>query len=98
MRSLLTNDFLLVNFDGQLLGGNMLIDGLSKGILVIDSGEVVETDVRVYGETGIATGKWKVKGVVDGTAHDRELVYTIVVVRQAADWRVASLQLSPFPE
>lgn len=98
MRSLLTEDFLLVSFDGQLLGSHMLLDGLSKGILTIESGDATEADVRVNGETGIVIGQWKVKGVVDRNAHDLQLVYTLVCVRPFEDWKIASLHLTNLPK
>lgn len=97
IRSLLTNDFLIVNFDGQLLGGYMLFDGLSKGKLIIESSQVTETDVRVYGRTGIVTGRWKVKGVIDGTPHDTQVIFNLVIVRQTEDWKIASVQFTPIP-
>ncbi len=92
---LIGSDFVLVSFDGQLVDGATLVEGIREGALVIDDADVTGNYVRVYQETGVVTGYWKVKGSVQGMAFNNQLAYTLVCAKQGGAWKVVSAHLTP---
>ena len=92
---LLGRDFVLLSFDGQLVDASTLIDGISGGYVVIDSGNTYSNYTRNYQDTGIVTGIWDVRGSIQGQSFGNRLSYTIVSVKQGGAWKVVSVQFTP---
>lgn len=97
LRSLLTNDFTILSFDGQLIDGITLMDAMSKGGLVVESGQVSGANTRVYGDAGIVTGTWRASGTIQSIRYSNDVAFMLVCVRQGGGWKVASVQFTPLP-
>lgn len=95
LNQLLGRDFVLLSFDGQVVDAATLIDGVSGGYVVIDSGNTYSNYTRNYQDTGIVTGIWDVRGTVQGQSFSNRLSYTIVSVKQGGAWKVVSVQFTP---
>jgi ketosteroid isomerase-like protein len=93
--SLIGNDFVLLSFDGEVVDSGTLLEGVSSGYVVIESGSTYRNYVRNYHDTGIVTGIWNVKGTLQGHSFNNRLAYTLVTVRQGASWKVVSVQFTP---
>ncbi len=95
LRSLIGSDFVLLSFDGQSVDSGTLLEAVSTGYVVVDSGSTYSNYTRNYQDTGIVTGIWSVKGSIEGQAFNNRLAYTLVVVKQGGAWKVVSVQLTP---
>ncbi len=95
LRSLIGSDFVLLSFDGQSVDGGTLLEAVSGGYVVIDSGNTYSNYTRHYQDTGVITGIWNVKGSIEGQSFNNRLAYTLVVVKQGGAWKVVSVQLTP---
>lgn len=95
MRSLLTTDFVILNFDGSLVDGNSLAEAMNGGYVNIETGTLSGTQTRTYGDAGIVTGTWRAQGAVQGNRFENTLAFTSVCVRQGGAWKVASVQMTP---
>ena len=95
LRSLIGNDFILLSFDGQPVDSSTLLEAVSTGYLVIDSGSTSSNYTRHFQDTAITTGSWHIKGNLEGQSFDNRLVYTLVIVKQGGTWKIVSVQLTP---
>ena len=95
LRSLLTTDFDMMSFDGNLVDGGTLAEAIGSGYIAIESGEVLRTYARLYGDAGIVTGTWNAKGNLQGYKFDNQISFMAVCVRQGGTWKLAGVQLSP---
>jgi len=90
-----TNDFMIINFDGQTADRDLLIQALGGGYVVFDNAAASGMATRTYNDnTAIVTGNWKTKGNIQGQAFDGTSFFTAVCVKQNNAWKVASLQLT----
>ncbi len=95
LRSLIGSDFVLLSFDGQSVDSGTLLEAMSGGYIVIDSGSTYSNYTRHYQDTGVVTGIWNVKGSIEGQSFNNRLAYTLVVVKQGGAWKVVSVQFTP---
>lgn len=95
LRSLLTTDFDMVSFDGNLVDGATLAEAIGSGYITIESGNVSRTYARLYGDAGIVTGTWNARGNLQGYKFDNQISFMAVCVRQGGTWKLAGVQLSP---
>lgn len=95
MAGLLGTDFRLVSFDGQTVDSSTLLEGISGGYVVIESGNIYSHYTRNFQDTGICTGVWDVKGTIEGQSFRNRLAYTLVVIKQGGAWKVVSVQFTP---
>lgn len=95
LRSLIGSDFVLLNFDGQPVDSGTLLEAVSGGHVVIESGSTYSNYTRHYLDTGVVTGIWSVRGSLQGQSFSNRLAYTLVVVKQGGAWKVVSVQLTP---
>jgi ketosteroid isomerase-like protein len=91
----ITSDFGVVSFDGEIVDGYTLSQAVSEGYLVIEEASTSGLRTRSYGDAAIITGNWKTKGNVQGTRFDTEVVFTSMCVKQGGSWKVASMQFTP---
>jgi hypothetical protein len=95
LQQLLGSDFLLLSFDGQTVDAATLLEGISGGYVVIDSGNTYGNQTRSYQDTGVVTGIWNVRGSVSGQSFNNRLAYTVVAVKQGGAWKIVSVQFTP---
>ena len=70
---------------------------LEDGVLVVDSYEVHDVEVRLHDETAIVVGIVAVSGTRNGQAFDRRIRFTNVWVEQDGAWRRAAFHDSRLP-
>jgi len=95
LNNVLADDFLIVSFDGQQVDRDMLSQGVAQGYITIDTGMISGTRTRNYGDVGVITGTWNVKGKIENNGFQNEVTYTVVSVKNAGNWKVSSVQLTP---
>lgn len=95
MLSSTTDDFSIINFDGQVADRDLLGQALGGGVLLFDAVAPTGTRVRTYNnDAAVVSGSSKFKGNLQGTAFDTEVQFTALCVKQGNGWKVASLQFS----
>ncbi|GAB4054780.1 nuclear transport factor 2 family protein [Spirosoma litoris] len=94
--TLLTTDFSLVSFDGSSVEGDMLVQGVGGGYVVVDAATVSGTRVRQYNnDAAVMTGTWKAKGNVQGNGFDNTVSFALTCVKQGSAWKIANVQFTP---
>jgi hypothetical protein len=93
---LLASDFRLTSFDGQTIEGEQLMQAVSGGYVVIETGVVSNSQTRQYNSnSAVTTGNWKMKGAVQGQPLDANAAFSVVSTKQGNDWKIVNLQFTP---
>lgn len=96
MGKLLASDFSITSFDGQSVDGDLLMQGVGGGYVVIDTGVVSDARTRQYNtNTAVMTGMWKVKGNIQGQPLDANSAFSVVSTRQGSGWKIVNVQFTP---
>jgi hypothetical protein len=96
MSKILTNDFTITNFDGQLVDADLLGQVLNGGFLIVETGSTSAIRVRTYNDNAaIVTGNWRFKGAIQGNNLDTEITFGAFCVKIAGVWKVANMQFTP---
>ena len=78
-------------------GGNQMpraqfLNLLETKQLFYDAAEHHETEIRVYGDAGVVTGKSTLRFRLKGNADSERLAYTAVYVRTKGNWTLVAWQ------
>ena len=93
---LVTADFSLLSYDGNTVDGDLLLQALGGGYIVIETATVTDTRTRQYNnDAAVMTGNWKAKGSVQGQAFDNNVGFSVVCVKQGDTWKIANVQFTP---
>ncbi|GAB4009063.1 hypothetical protein GCM10028808_16450 [Spirosoma migulaei] len=94
--SLVASDFSLVSFDGSTVDGDMLVQGVGGGFVVVDAATVSDTRTRQYNsDSAVMTGMWKAKGNVQGNGFDNSVSFSVVCAKQGGSWKIVNVQFTP---
>ncbi len=95
LTSITTDDFAIVNYDGQVADRDLLGQGLGGGFLVVETATTSNLRTRTYNnDTAIVTGESAFKGSLQGTNFKTTASFTVTCVKGATGWKIASAQLS----
>ena len=96
MGKLLAPDFSIVGFDGQSADGDLLMQGVSGGYVVVETGVISDARTRQYNsDTAVMTGTWKVKGTIQGQPLDTNAAFSVVSAKQGSGWKLVNVQFTP---
>src|SRR5690349_9270441 len=62
LETLLGNEYVLVNNDGNLVDRETLIGAFRDGYVTIESAETMNDVMKMYGDVALVKGLWKSKG------------------------------------
>lgn len=92
----IASDFSIISFDGQSVDGNLLIQGVSGGVVLIETGVVSNARTRQYNaDSAVTTGTWKVKGTIQGQPLDVSSTFSVVSTKQGTGWKIVNVQFTP---
>ena len=91
----LADDFVGIGPRGFILTKDEWLARHKSGDLRYESFELDEVKIRVYGDAAVLTGRETTKVKYRGEDQQAELRTTEVFVKQAGQWQLAGLQLSP---
>ena len=91
----LADDFIGIGPRGFMLTKDEWLARHKSGDLRYESFGLDEVRIRVYGDAAVLTGRETVKLKYRGEDQQAELRTTEVFVKQAGQWQLAGLQLSP---
>lgn len=96
LERIISSDLDLINFDGQSIDGELLVQGVSGGALIIETGTVSDEVTRVYNnDSAVMTGTWQSKGNIQGQAFDNSVTFSVVIAKQAGIWKIVNVQFTP---
>ena len=95
LQRLVTHDFNIVSWDGQTVDTQLLTQGLQEGVINLQNSATFAVRSRSYGDASIVTGTWRIKGDIQGTQFDNNILFTGVVVKQGGIAKIASFQMTP---
>lgn len=95
LESLISNDFSVVGLQGQPIEGRALVQAVSQGIIVVESGMLSGARTRTYGDVVLVNGMWDVRARIDNNGFQGALSYMSVCVKAGGRWKVAAVQFTP---
>ena len=88
-------DFSIVSFDGTMAEKDLLLQGVSGGFVLIETGVVSGLRVRTYGDNAaVVTGNWKAKGAIQGNNFENEIIFGATCIKTAGSWKMVSMQFT----
>ena len=91
---LLTDDFIGIGPVGFQLPKQAWLHRQTSGQLHYDALSLDEVTTREYGDCAITTARWNARGTAQGHAIPEKSRATLVTVKDADAWRLASIHLS----
>jgi ketosteroid isomerase-like protein len=82
----------VIDASGQMLTRAAVIASFSDGTRVLESGEISDLQIRVYGSTAVVTGRSVANGRANGTAVSIRQRFTDVFVKNAVGWQIVASQ------
>jgi ketosteroid isomerase-like protein len=94
---ILRDDLIYIHSSGPVDTKERVIDEIATGLLKYKAVETSEVGVRVYGDTGVLTGRAVLKVSTKGKAMEIPVRLTEVWVRTHGVWQLASWQATRIP-
>jgi hypothetical protein len=94
LETLLGNEYVLVNNDGNLVDRETLIGAFRDGYVTIESAENLNDVAKLYGDIALVKGLWKSKGSVQGTGFENTNYYTALYNKRNGNWKAVSMQFT----
>ena len=96
LERIISSDLDVINFDGQSIDGDLLVQGVSGGAIIIETGTVSDEVTREYNnDSAVMTGNWQSKGNIQGQAFDNSVTFSVVIAKQAGIWKIVNVQFTP---
>ncbi|AUD02398.1 nuclear transport factor 2 family protein [Spirosoma pollinicola] len=94
--NLISSDLDIISFDGQSVDGDLLVQGVGGGAVIIETGTVSDAVTRQYNsDSAVMTGTWKSKGNIQGQAFDNSVAFSVVSAKQGGTWKIVNVQFTP---
>lgn len=92
---LLSDGYLHINDNGQLVTKPDLIAGVRNGSVRFNSVNIQEVNIRVYGDTAVVNATFMGTNTANGTHSNIEDRVTLVAARDGDSWKFVSGQTTP---
>jgi ketosteroid isomerase-like protein len=91
LNSVLDDQFMFTDDQGGVFNKSQYIDAVTQAIKV-ESYRLEDTVIRVFGDTGVVTGRWAGRVTVEGKDSSGAFRYTDTFVRRLGRWRAVASQ------
>lgn len=96
LQRLLTNDFIATSMNGRVVNKAQYVRSSSNPNIRFTSFNVDETDVRVYGDSAVVTGRVRITSRAEGGDQTFQFRYTnMYVAAGGGRWQIAASHLTP---
>ena len=95
LAKLYTDDYTFTNGRGMFLSKEDRLQNIETGATDLESVEVSDREVRIYGNTAIDTNQVTLKAKYSGQAASGVYRHLSVWVKQGNTWRLAANQITP---
>ena len=85
-------DYLQIDFNGQVLDKRTMLDRVKSSYAMLQSNEIDDEIVQVYGNTAILTARAHPRGTMNGKEFSDDLRYTRIYVERNGLWQVVLFQ------
>ena len=89
------DDLSFVNPRGELLNKKQRMENINTGATELQKADVSEKNVRIYGDTAVATLVVKINGQYSGKEADEAFRVTTVWAKPKGMWQMAATQMTP---
>jgi ketosteroid isomerase-like protein len=89
-----TDDFVFINYRGQLLSKAQRLDNLRSGATSFKSIEFTDEVVRDYGDAAVLIGVVTLEGQYSGEEGNGAYRFTSICSRRSGQWQIAALQMT----
>jgi ketosteroid isomerase-like protein len=86
------DDYTIINANGQLSNKQQTLDAIKSGAIKVESNDLDDLNVRVYGNTAVVTGRSTLKGMNNGQDVSGQNRFTRVYVKQNGRWQSVAFQ------
>ena len=87
-----SDDYTFINLYGRMSDKSQMVNAFKSGQTKLTSNELSDVKVRVYGNTGVVTGKADVKGTLAGKDTSGQVMFTSVYVKKGGSWQSVAFQ------
>jgi ketosteroid isomerase-like protein len=88
----MTDDYAMITPMGVVEDKSTVLNSFKSGDRKIESIQLEDTTVRVYGNSAVVTGASNIKGTYKGQDISGKYRYTRVYVKQSGKWKTAAFQ------
>jgi len=89
------DDLSFVNPQGQLLTKKERVENIKTGATALNSADVSEKQIRIYGNTAVATLIVKINGQYSGEEGTGDFRITTVWAKPKGAWQMVAVQMTP---
>jgi ketosteroid isomerase-like protein len=97
VEKILATDWVGIDYDGQIVPRAKALGDMKSGSSTLQSEEISEMKVRVFGNTAVVTGKDTEKSTDRGKDSSGKYVWTDVFVLRNGAWQVVASQSTKAP-
>ncbi len=86
------NDYFFIDAQGRVRKKQDTLSAIKSGDIKIESNDLDDLDVHVYGNTAVLTGKSTIKGQIGGQDSSGTYRFLRVYVKQGGQWKSVAFQ------
>ncbi len=91
LNRIIDDQFFFTDEDGHVLNKTQYVDAAIR-VVKVESYSLDDMAVRIFGDTGVVTGRWTGKLTIDGKDAADDVRYTDTFVKRLGRWRVVASQ------
>jgi ketosteroid isomerase-like protein len=92
LEKMTADDYQLIDANGKMRGKADTMDAIKSGAISLQSNDVDDLKVQVYGNTAVVTGRSNPKGTIDGKDVSGPIRFTRVYVKRNGTWQSVLFQ------
>lgn len=99
LSQLLASDCQITTFTGPTVDGDLLIQDVKDGGLIVETSEMTDVETRQYnGDSAVMTGNWEAKGSEQGRAFDTNSYFSVMSIKTDNAWKIVNVQFTPIQQ
>jgi len=92
LEKMTADDYQLIDANGKMRGKADTMEAIKSGAISLQSNDVDDLKVQVYGNTAVVTGRSNPKGTIDGKDVSGPIRFTRVYVKRNGNWQSVLFQ------
>ena len=92
MEKYFADDYTAIHNDGKLSTKAQEIENFKSGAFKLESDDLRERKIRVYGDTAVVIGLASAKGTIGGKPFSSDFRFTRIWVKQQGNWKSVAYQ------
>jgi len=92
LEKMTADDYQLIDTNGKVRGKADTMEAIKSGAINLQSNDIDDLKVQVYGNTAVVTGRSNPKGTIDGKDVSGPMRFSRVYVKRNGNWQAVLLQ------